>query len=280
MEEEYRIMKKHLSKYIRQFGIMGGILLMCIGFFIVKNQASNPKKEYYVYADDEDSLYVITDLNKEAEPIQLSDNFFSREIDSEDVVISSNGRYIAFIEKEEASVRNTLYLWDCDRKEEPIEVDEDVKWAEVLDDGRVLYTQVIIERLDEKGDGNDKEEVSGYRLKYFDGEEDYRLDRGKIIAAVINNNQTYAYYVQDDENGRTSLYRLNLSDTMEAECLGENIEFMPRESTLNIRVDNEAEDKTFVDLMKQDVIVYTEYRDEENKKADIFAVMPGKSAAK
>lgn len=224
---------------------------------------------YYVYADDGGSLFLVKNLKQDTTPIELSNDFDYERMENEDVIFSPNGRYLAFLEKERGP-ENTLYLCDSRRPENIREIDRDIDQAWVLDNGKVLYTQRKIESYQGEEDGTETAEVSDYRLKYFDGRDCRNLDRGKFQFVIINEKQTYGYYLTD----QGALYRLKLADEIEKERIDRDAGIPVNRSYLLSQAAAAAFD-TFLDLIKQDVIIYSKPGDDEYNVVDIYAMLPG-----
>lgn len=263
------IRKKKNDIAVKQKILGIGILVAGVCFALILGTSTEKRQEYCVFANEDGELYIATDLGSKKGQLKLSDDFLSEQIEENDVVLSFNGRYVAFLEKERSSSQNTLYLWDSQKpRRQAREIDEDVAIVKVLDNGKILYTQEINERGVEEKDSDVMTEVTPeYRLKYFDGIESYSLDRGEITNLIINDQQTAAYYLIEYEKNyrkRMDLYKVNLTENFAVKCL---------ENGIVNDLDNKEVEENIFELLRQDVMVYV--KDDDSTKG-IYAILPGK----
>lgn len=191
--------------------IVFGLLVACVWRLASNSTVGVP---YYVYATEDGELILKDRLDDRSKDVVLTDRFNEKRVNINDVIFSSDEKYLYFLEVEEKNGYEVgdLYCYALGKRESAERIVENVLAGEVcfLEDGRILCLKV-----------EDDEQI----LCVINGENEERIDK-KVNSFVVDDEEKSVYYYtyETEEPFALTLYEYGLNRDGDRKKIDEDID--------------------------------------------------------
>lgn len=191
--------------------IVFGLLVACVWRLASNSTVGVP---YYVYATEDGELILKDRLDDRSKDVVLTDRFNEKRVNINDVIFSSDEKYLYFLEVEEKNGYEVgdLYCYALGKRESAERIVENVLAGEVcfLEDGRILCLKV-----------EDDEPI----LYVINGENEERIDK-RVNSFVVDDKEKSVYYYtyETEESSVLTLYEYGLNRDGDRKKIDEDID--------------------------------------------------------